>query len=251
VTRVAGRLLPGVLCLLLLGGCLDFETVTAPVQQPRPALVSVFAAVRPEGDGSRALFVSISIHPGWDAQGARAVVNDTLRVGGRVVLPERNAPGGGLEYRSHGPVGGADAIRIELPRIERVTNLPPSVTWSIAARVGPDTLRLRLGEDLLLRVAAPAVARPDGAVGGWNLSIQGDGGAVGVQRFGPVPESIVVPASLLAAGDGAGRGTTLAVTLATFETHQFRSPSNDLEFAAQFRDDIRWTVERTEGAGGP
>jgi hypothetical protein len=241
----------------LLSGCLDFETVTRPVDQLRPAEIAVSAGLDDRGapgpSGSSTAWLTAVIAPGTDARGERTMADDTLWVRQRPLVPEVVHRDGSRFYRVEWQYERGAAVPIEVPRIGRVVGLPLLLHWHPAQRTGPDPVRLRRGDDLVLRVSSPSVGASttqDSVAVSWWLWTRGGAGATEIMRLGAVPDSVVLPASTLPLG--AGEGTDrLDVVLRVQQEHRIHASGSDLRLIAHFISSVSWVVEVAPAADAP
>jgi len=231
------------LAIALLSGCLDFEAVTRPDQISHPALINLSAtfAGRSAGaaGGAHITRVNARVMPGIDAQGPRQVLADTLWIGDRAVVPMADVDG--ARYYSTEWWGDGDSeIQFRLPMIGRVGEGPSSVSWRPVRRVDPDTVRLMRGGDLVLRLSSsrsPQAQSQDS----WTLSLWGRDGGVNLSSRGLPPDSLVIPATMIATVLREPTGRIHAI-LNAHQLH-FSDYRGDLHLQTEFTSNLSWVVE--------
>jgi hypothetical protein len=193
------RLVP--VAALALAGCIDFVEPDLP-ELGAPAVIQATIRLTDVGDAAFEALLS----PGFDAEGfRREVAMDTVHVLGRAITPDSIARNGSRRYRAVWQAPGtvvAEPVTFRAPLLEDLAASPPSVTWTGAHRLGPDTLDIVAGEDLMLEVGAGAgTALPEPDLQQWFLRLEGDDGAFNISADGPPPDTIHVPARWIPAGD--------------------------------------------------
>ncbi|CAN5653028.1 hypothetical protein BH23GEM6_BH23GEM6_11770 [soil metagenome] len=245
--QVAARTTALAILIALQSGCLDFEDVTRPVQSGTPAMISLSGssggrAINFTGGAGR-VRVEARVLPGVDAQGPRQLLVDTLHIGTLPVVPWMEMDG--IWYYSAEWRGEEDAeVLFRLPRIGRVGDSPSLVSWQPVRSADPDTVRLIKGGDLVLRMSSSRPSQVPNQVQGqdrWTLSVWGRDGSVNMQSQAGRPDSVVVPASLLAT---VLRGPTGRVdaTLVAQQSHVWEQPG-DLLLHTNFISTLSWVVE--------
>jgi|GEM_PF-5859940 len=182
--------------LTLLGGCLDFEAVTRPVQSSSPAMISLSATLNGHSGIAHDARMRARVLPATDEHGPRLLLSDTLWMGNRPVLPIAGEDGA-LYYALDWRVEEDSEVRFRLPTVSRVAESPSIVTWQPVRRVDPDTVRLTRGADLILRMSS-STTRPQESEDSWTLYVQGKGGSVTIHNQGATPDFIVIPATMMA-----------------------------------------------------
>jgi hypothetical protein len=247
--RIHLRGRPAWLFAVLLAGCLDFQTVTAPpVNVEQRAEIRIHASFDEGGDGSpqasHRVRVIAQVYPGTDAQGPRRLITDTLWVRDFPIVPREGNPGQGWLYLADWASEPEAEVRFGLPRISRLGEISPAPVWHPVRRIGPDTLRLRPGQDLVLRLAIPpAEAWPDTLVGHWTLTMGGNSMNVHLSHAGEAPDSVVIPAVLLPAPSPAGGPLRFQANLRAQRWYGHLSSQGNLELTAGFESSLRWVVE--------
>jgi hypothetical protein len=204
-----------VIAVLPLAACIDFVNVTEPATEGRSALLRVYIqipAVPVEQPGTSVLpgaarpdsiLVDAVLHLGIDSRGERRrVASDTLWVMNVALLPTGIGEHGALLYRGvfkeTDPQARSTGATVLPPRVDGIT-ARSEVRWYAPRRLDPDTLLLRRGDDLHLRLAVP----PSSTIReGWMLSLEGSGGRVSSFRQGALPTTISMPAVLIPYGSG-------------------------------------------------
>jgi len=185
---------------VLLAGCIDFVEPELP-ELGAPAVIQVTMRVTDRGEAE----VEALLAPGLDRAGLqRTVLRDTLFVLGRAVVPDSIARNGSRRYRdawqaSAGAV--AEPVTFRAPHLADLGASPPEVTWTGARRLGPDTLAVVRGGDVVLEVGGGAgTALPEPELQQWFLRLEGEEGAFNISADGPPPDTIQIPARWIPAG---------------------------------------------------
>lgn len=185
---------------LVLSGCIDFVEPDL-ADLGAPAVIQATLRVTDLGEAE----VDALLAPGLDGAGLRrAVTHDTLFALGRPVGPDSIARNGSRRYRAAwtappGTVG--EPVTFRAPFLSALEASPPEVTWTGARRVGPDTVTLTRGNDLVLEIepgGGTALPIPD--VQHWFLRLEGDDAGFNISADGPPPDTIIVPARWIPAG---------------------------------------------------
>ncbi|MGH7505043.1 MAG: hypothetical protein ACRELX_05315 [Longimicrobiales bacterium] len=181
------------------GGCIDFVEPDLP-QRGAPAVVQAF--LRAAGDGT--LVVEATLAPGLDEDGfRRSVLRETLLVADSAIAPSEVARNGTRSYAAKwtaNDVVPEGVVRFEAPLIADVAS-PPSLSWPGIRRLDGDTVVLKPGEALGLRIATGGIEDPVPELRQWMLQLSGEDGAFRIGADGFPPDTIVVPARWLPAPD--------------------------------------------------
>jgi len=193
------------------------------------------------------LRVSGTLAPGLDLAGFRRELSSPhLRLDGFLVPPVDTLADGALRYdatETIDPDGAAGPLTLTAPAIDGVDAQPPSVTWAGLRRIGDDTVHVARGADLVLRVATSdggdAAARRQ-----WRLTVAGDSGTTLLGGDGEPPDSIILPARYVPAGD------TLAARLLWSVSARLDPPPGDYLVLLVGDTRVGWTVIVNEATGG-
>jgi hypothetical protein len=224
-----------------LSACLDFVEPEIP-HAGAPATLNVSLLVFNELTAA----LTARLEAGFDGVGLpRRVVDETLRLSGQPLQPAQRLEDGALLYEATQAVTPADVlgpITVVPPSVTGTTP-PPAPTWLGMRRVGPDTLRLAAGTDLVLEleVAAGGTA----AIRQWFLELVGsEGSVIRLSADGPPPERLVVPAIWVPApaGDGA-----IHARLTYIQSETTAGPFGDYVVSASLQIRLSWVV-RIAGA---
>jgi hypothetical protein len=220
----------------LLSACLDFVEPEIP-HAGAPATLNVSLLVSNERTAS----LTARLEAGFDGVGLpRRVLDETLRLSGQPLHPAHRLEDGALLYEATLAVTPADVlgpITVVPPSVTGTTP-PPAPTWLGVRRIGPDTLQLSAGADLVLdlevAVGGTAVIRQ------WFLELVGsEGSAIRLSADGPPPERLVVPAIWVPApaADGA-----ITATLTYIQSETRAGPAADYVVSAALQIRLSWVV---------
>ena len=193
------------------------------------------------------LQVSGTLAPGLDLAGfRRQLASPLLRLDGLAFPPVDTLADGALRYDATGtiePDRAAGPLTLTAPAIDGVDAPPPGVTWAGLRRIGDDTVHLARGADLVLRVATSgggdAAARRQ-----WRLTVAGDSAATFLGGDGAPPDSIILPARYVPAGD------TLAARLVWSVSARLEPPPGDYIVLLAGDTRVGWTVIVDDATGG-
>lgn len=219
---------------LLAAGCIDFLPLSGPGGAGRTGFHLILDS-RNSGAGGTADTLRVSALA-IDGAGEGG---DSLRVAGHAIPPSRR---GGDEW-GYGavlvlPPGAlAQPVEVALP-VPAGSRLPLSRLRVLATtRVGPDTLSVPSGADLVLRVQPGAAAELDRPwTGSWDLEIGRGAATTALRSTAPLPERIVVPASLLPADTA----STMQVVLKSFR--QSERVDGEAQLTVALLAELRWLV---------
>ena len=233
-TRVCAALLTAVLA-----GCIDFEEPDfSEAGQP-----AVFQAIVQLDETGR-LNVSGVLIPGITSENVRRTVpNDTVRIYGVVIPPERTAPSGArtyeLETQLAGPEPGARPLTIIPPPVTGARALPTTIQWQGLRRLDPDTLFSPAGSDILLHIELnPTTSNPAPNVASWNVDLVSADSNFRFGANGVPPASIRIPSFWI---PNASNGR-LAIFLSFFQSGTYRPAPGDYSVSATGNVRIRWNV---------
>jgi hypothetical protein len=186
--------------------------------------------------------VDARLAPGLDADGfRRSVSRAALRVAGVAIDPDTVLRNGTHVYDAELVLARspADPILIEAPAVDDVAAPPPVARWFTVRRVGPDTVRLAAGADLVLVLDTSAAAPdPPPATRQWVLALTGANGTFTIASTGIPPDTLVVPARWLPApADG-----VVQARLVAQQSAQLRPPPGDYVALLTLDTRITWTV---------
>ncbi|HUH11822.1 MAG TPA: hypothetical protein VMK65_01880, partial [Longimicrobiales bacterium] len=196
-------------------GCVDFTELTV-VGGQEPArlqltlrlvqdstvcrggcVLSDGTAVSP-GPGGIVAWFDARLRPGADAGGVpRGVADETLVVLGRPFEPVDRSLLGERRYEGVLALEEAGVEEVTLtftpPEVEGVGARIPAVRWRVPGALGPDTLIVRPGEDLTLRLAMPAQeSEPPFQFGTWAVAVAGQP-PLRISSTGAPPEEVRIP----------------------------------------------------------
>jgi hypothetical protein len=225
---------------LVLAGCrVDFFEVSS--RRESPANLQTSFSLTEGAD--RWINMSGYLDPGIGDDGApRSVVNDTLRVGGYVLTPEKTDHDGRRGYwgtwldPAH---DGLDALVHHAPRIEGIAYIPEPVSFGMHRRVGPDVMAMALGDTIALVTTAGDDASPAPEQAHWSLEI-GSPPHLLLSRSGTghVPDTILVPADWLVWA----RGQPLKARLRISRRWLAEDPDGAYWWTLHVASDMQWTL---------
>lgn len=226
---------------LLGAGCMDF----IPLSGPRvPGRTSFHLSLDSRNSG-----------PGGAA--------DTLRVGGLAFAGGTGEP---LQVAGHtihptdrtGEEVGYGALLVLAPGalaqpVEVTLPVPPGATLPLSrfsvlntTRAGPDTLSVPAGGDLVLPVQPGGAGELPGPWrGSWDLQIGRGGATASLLSTGPLPEWIVIPASLVPADTA----SVMQVMLRSYR--QSEVVEGDSQLTVALTAELRWRVRILPAAPAP
>ena len=179
---------------LLCTGCIDFETPDL-VEAGAPAVVEAAIHVQDSGRLNVTARLTPAITPDFAVRDFPD--GDSIRVYGVAIPPERVHPNRTRDYRFDellGPGVFTQLISFVAPRVSGVEAPPPSIIWPSPVRVGPDTLLLGAGEDLVVHVSMRGVpGTPPPEFAQWSLDLFTDSAYFRVSGNGLPPAEIRVP----------------------------------------------------------
>lgn len=226
-------------CGLAGSGCIDFVEPDIP-ELGAPATVQATLRLTDLGTAE----VDVYLAPGLDSAGSqRSLTGTPLEALGRAHQADSIRRNGTRRYTKSWLTARdivSEPILFRAPGIDRVAAAPPALEWVGVRRLGPDTLRLRPGEDLYLPIAlGRGAGTPQPAIRQWFLrlsSASGAAGAFGLSADGTPPDTIYVPARWIP------RTNELDVRLIFNQSSILRTPPGD--YIGVVNVDVRlfWTV---------
>jgi hypothetical protein len=224
------------LAAALAAGCLDFIEPEIP-EMGAPAVLQATVRLTDRGE----VTVEARLEPGLDGAGFRRRVDDpALTVLGRVLVPDTVLRNGARVWDTQwqaSPDIVASEVRLASPAVASIGATPPSVAWLGLRAVGPDTIRLARGVDLLLPlVLTPGAPQPLPQIRQWFLRLAGRSGAFNVSADGPPPDTIFIPARWIPAGD------SLEVRLIFNQSSVLHDPPGDYIGLITLDTRLFWTL---------
>jgi hypothetical protein len=219
-----------------LSACLDFVEPEIP-HAGAPATLNVSLLVFNELTAA----LTARLEAGFDGVGLpRRVVDETLRLSGQPLQPAQRLEDGALLYEATQAVTPADVlgpITVVPPSVTGTTS-PTAPTWLGMRRVGPDTLQLAAGTDLMLDLEVAAGGTAD--IRQWFLQLVGsEGSAIRLSADGPPPERLVVPAVWVPAPAGDG---VIHAHLTYIQSETTAGPFGDYVVSASLQIRLSWVV---------
>lgn len=221
-----------------LAGCIDFVEPDLP-ELGAPAVIQAAIRLTDRGDAE----IEALLAPGLDQAGLRrGVARDTVHVLDRAVTPDSIARNGSRRYRAVWAASGtvvAEPVTFRAPSLEDPVLSPPELTWTGARRLGPDTLDIGAGEDLVLEVrSGSGTESPPPDLRQWFLRLEGDEGAFNISSDGPPPDTIQVPARWIPAGE------TVAARLLYAQSAVIENAAGDYVGLVTLDIRLHWTIRR-------
>jgi hypothetical protein len=242
--RRAGRTGAVAVVAAAFAACIDFVDPNIP-DAGGPAVISATSVISERGT----IDVRAVLNPGLDLAGIRRIVPDPgLAVNDTVIAPDRIQRDGDRIYQSlfaFDVATGRVAVRFLAPPVPGIAAPPPTAHLVGIRRMGPDTLRIASGSDLLIRLARePGTSEPEPLSRQWFLTLAADTAEFRLGGNGPPPDTILVPARFIPAGD------SLEVRLIYQQLAEAQAPPGD--YVGVFTLDTRlfWTV-RVDAGGRP
>ena len=220
----------------ILAACIDFIEPDLPARGA-PAVIE--ATLRLFDDST--LQVDARLAPGFDALGlGRVVTRPTLRILGREVVPDSVLRNGTHLYRTELDVAGVvfGPVEFDAPVVRDVGPLPV-VRWFPARRVGPDTIDIAAGEDLVITTAlAAGQPEPPPAIRQWTVSLGAGEDRFTIGANGAPPDSIVIPARWVPDSPNGA----IQVRLVYQQTADLHAPPGDYIGLLALDTRINWVV---------
>jgi hypothetical protein len=228
------RGVPACAAALLLAGCLEFEDPLIP-ERESPAILVANVRVFDAG----ALLVDGTLSPGRDAAGFLRVVQvPFVTVNGHHAEPVDVDERGVRRYQSSFP-GERDATSgpfdIAVPDVRGVGPIPP-VRFHGLRRVGPDTLRLPAGSDIVLRVDTVGAATPAALSRQWFLEVRSGGPSFRLSADAAPPAQLRIPTEFLTPGPRAD------ISLIYYQTVQQRDAAGTYISNVVLDTRMNWVV---------
>ncbi len=222
------------LALLACAGCLDFVD---PVLASRGAAAVAAATIVVNDAGDVALMLRVL--PGLDSAGVpRDVTDGTTRLLGRAIGPDSITLREWIYDTTWqaDPAQLAGPITFQAPAVRGVA-APPAFTWYGVRRLDPDTITLVAGRDMVLtlnaRGGSPA---PAPAQRQWFMTLASTGGVFRLGADGIPPDTVIVPARWIPAGD------IVRVLLIWVQTADIRPPPGDYIGLVTLNAQTTWVV---------
>ncbi len=223
-------------------GCIDFVEPDLP-ERGAPAVVQLTVRLLETGTTQ----VDGRLVPGLDNAGVpRRVTDARFRVLGREVEPDSTTKSGTRVYRTDWPGAEADAagaIEARGPGMEGLTS--PSIRWYALRRDGPAFVARAPDADLSLTLdVTGGTAEPEPEIRWWFLTLSDTAGAFRLGGDGAPPDTIVVPARWVPAGD------SVAALLIYQQSARIESLAE--QYVGLFTLDARvsWVIRRAAPADG-
>jgi hypothetical protein len=239
VGTVRVRVVAAALAVVLTTACIDFVEPNLPRDPDldSAAVLDVRIIVSDSGRVS----TDATLLPGLDSEGVRRrLAYDHLEIMGRFLEPDSVRPDGTLRYLGSHETGISpvrEPIVLLAPGVEGVAAPPPAIEWFGLERLGPESVPLTLGEDLILRVAPVAgTSRPTPTTRQWFLTLSSDSGVFRLSSDGFPPDSIVVPPHWVPPGD------TVHVRLIFSQSTTLSDPPGDYLGLIAIDTWLFWTV---------
>jgi hypothetical protein len=231
-----------IIASLGVAGCIDFVEPDLP-ERGAPAVVQLTLRLLETGTTE----VDGRLVPGLDDAGVpRRVTDARFRVLGRDLAPDSTLKSGTRVYRTDWPGGATDAagaIEARGPDMEGLSS--PAIRWYALRRGGSASVAREAGTDLQLTVdVTEGTATPEPEIRWWFLTLSDTAGAFRLGGDGAPPDTIVVPARWVPAGD------SVAALLIYQQSARIESLSE--RYVGLFTLDARvsWVVRRAAPAGG-
>ncbi|HUF49606.1 MAG TPA: hypothetical protein VMN60_02155 [Longimicrobiales bacterium] len=191
-SRVAGAAAPA----MLLAACLDFADPDIP-NKASPAVLQVTMRVFDSG----VFQVDGSLLPGRDSAGFQRVVQSPFILAAGILVEPRTLGERGQRSYSHAVViprndtgGPFDMIAPDV----RDAGTLPAVRMVGINRVGPDTLVVAPGQDVLLRMdTLPLMSVPSTRSQQWFLDIRSGTRVFRISSDGPPPATLRIPSDFI------------------------------------------------------
>ena len=225
-----------------LGACIDFVEPDLP-ERGAPAVVQ--ATLRAGDDGS--LAVEALLTPGLDEDGfRRTLLREALIVADTAIAPIDVARNGTRSYvaafaTAFAPEG---EIRFEAPVVRAVGAAPPSVAWSGIRALDDDTVRVSIGDDLVLRITTEGAEDPRPELRQWQVQLTAAERSFRLGGDGVPPDTIVVPARWLPPPDEGHIAARLSYT----RSAEIRRSPGDYVGLVLLDVRLNWTVRMTDPA---
>jgi len=228
------------LASLCLAGCLDFVEPDLP-ERGAPAVLQLTIRLLENTTNIEARLV-----PGLDEAGVpRHVTDPRLRVLGREIEPAGTSSAGTRAYSEVWPGGGADAggpVEASGPAMEGLA--APAIHWYAMRRPGPASVTLDPGADLRLTVEViDGVAEPEPEIRWWFLTLSDTAGAFRLGGDGVPPDTIVVPARWVPAGDS-------IAALLIYDQSTRTGETSDYVGLVSLDVRVSWLIRRASPADG-
>lgn len=231
--------LPLALSALLVGACdIDFADPVFP-NAGAPALVTVSVSLQPQG----VAFVNGRVQPGRDSTGVTRVPADsTLFVAGFAIEADTVEARNTLVFSELLQLSESqlrDSIVIATPPIHGIFAEPPRVRWYGMVRVGPDTVSVGPGEDLVLRVESRlGTADPPVQVRQWFMDLNGPTGTFRLSGTGFPPDTLRIPPQWIPATGPA----SVFASLLYYQSATLRPEPGDYIGSISMDARVQWSI---------
>jgi hypothetical protein len=208
-----------VAALVATTGCLEFADPTIP-NRAAPAVLQANMRVFDQG----VFQVDGSLQPGRDSAGfQRSVQSPFIHAAGHLIEPLSLGSGGRRSYMTAMTIPPRETLgpfELIAPVIRGVDELP-TVVWHGLARLDPDTIVVRPGEDIVLRMdTADAMPQPANPNRQWFLDVSAGPASFRLSSNGVPPLTLRIPADWIPPPEN---GHAL-VSLVYLQSRQLRTP---------------------------
>lgn len=212
--------------------CVDFVEPSIP-ELGAAAVLQVEVRVLEDGE----LQLQATLDPGLDSAGFRRRVTDpALRFDGLRFEATDTLAGGALVWNVTTQLDDSEGpFSFIAPEIAGARAQPPGLTFAGLRFIEPDTVLALPGQDLVLPIATSS-GDDSAARRQWRLTVRGDSTLFLIGADGPPPDSILVPARYLPAGD------TLDALLLWTVGARVEPPPGDYVALVNGDTRARWTV---------
>jgi hypothetical protein len=239
---IGRRVTPLLGAAVMLAGCVEFAEPVIPDRRA-PAVLQANMRVFDAG----LLQVDGSLSPGREETGfLRVVESPFIQVGPHTVEPRALGERGLRTYHEtfaipRGETAGP--FEMIVPAVRGTGTLPPVRWWGLQ-RVGPDTLAIPHGADIVLRLdTVPEASVPATRFRQWFIDVRSGGASFRISADGTPPPVLRIPAEWVPAAAADGR---VDVALVYLQSAQLRTPDNT--YIASIVLDVRlnWVVLLTD-----
>lgn len=224
------------------------QTPPPPPAPPKNASLEISLQFRDSEDpASDSLAIEAELRPRKQTDGsARVVLNDTLVVLGRKLVPLQEDDGA-LVYRASLEIDasafGAVPVTVQAPTIEGVVPGSPKTVVHAISRRDPEFLMTEPSGKMRLRLGVPAgLEEPESGMG-WELLVsddEGDEEVVSMSAFGvPLPVLALTPSLLPKSTDG----TLYSFLRFQQETLVGRGEDDGYLMTLRLMVNLRWNVQ--------
>ncbi len=226
----------------LLLACIDFVEPNIP-DAGGPAILSATAVISDRGT----VDVGAMLDPGLDHLGVRRQVPEAgLEAYNATIEPDRVQRDGRRFYEAgfeFDPAVDIQTVVFLAPVVPGIAAPRPGAHLFGIRRLGPDTLRLVSGADLLLAVTAePGTTTPAPDIRQWFLNLGSATDEVRLGGNGPPPDTMIIPTRFIPMGD------SLEVRLIYQQSVDVRGAPGDYIGLFVLDSRVFWTVRVEAGA---